>query len=324
MIVSRTDQKSGQLLVTTSGSSTLDALDGGRQDAEGHRQAMVVVGGQLGAVQRRQARCAGRRPRRRPRAPVLASSAARSPRRSLSFSRMNPTPPIVVGVDAVAATTASVGTRSEMPAMSTSMPRSGTCRIPFDRQSAAPVADRAAHAGEQVDERGVALEAVAVQAADLDAATGDGGHGERVAGRRGVRLDVEHGAGVAARRARRSRSSPTLDAGDPERRHHLGRHRQYGADTSGVVGSSRSPPSSNGPISISAVRNWLDTSPATSTLPPRRSGPRTVTGRWPGRRDVDGGAEPARARRAAGPSAGAAAAARRRWSPGRRRARPRP
>ena len=57
--------------------------------------------------------------------------------------------------------------------------------------------------------------------------------------------------------------------------------RTYGTDTSGEVSSRRSPPSSNGPISIRAVTNWLDTSPRMLTVPPRRSGPVTVTGRRP-------------------------------------------
>ena len=69
-------------------------------------------------------------------APVLASSPARSPSRSLSLARMNPTPRIVVGVDAVAATAAIVGTRSDVAAMSTSMPRSGRPRVPRDRDGA--------------------------------------------------------------------------------------------------------------------------------------------------------------------------------------------
>ena len=134
-------------------------------------------------------------------------------------------------------------------------------RIALDRQPAAPVADGAAHPGEQVDERGVALEAVAVQAADLDPATGDGGHRQRVAGRRGVRLDVEHGAGGSGPRARRCASSPTSTPATPNAAITSAVIDRYGADTSGVVGRSRRPPSSSGPISISAVRNWLDTSP---------------------------------------------------------------
>ena len=60
------------------------------------------------------------------RAPIRRSSAARSPRRSLSLARMNPTPEMVVADEAVTATAASVGTRSETSAMSTSTPRSGT------------------------------------------------------------------------------------------------------------------------------------------------------------------------------------------------------
>ena len=43
--------------------------------------------------------------------------------------------------------------------------------------------------------------------------------------------------------------------------------------------SSCRPPSSSGPISINAVRYWLDTSPGSVTVPPRTSGPVTVTGR---------------------------------------------
>ena len=79
-----------------------DAGDGGAEHAEGHGQAVVVVGGQHGAVEARApGRCAARRARRSTRAPVLPSSAARSPRRSLSLARMKPTPVIVVGDAAV-------------------------------------------------------------------------------------------------------------------------------------------------------------------------------------------------------------------------------
>ena len=41
----------------------------------------------------------------------------------------------------------------------------------------------------------------------------------------------------------------------------------YGRDTSGLVSSSQSPPGRYGPISISAVTYWLDTSPAIATAP---------------------------------------------------------
>jgi hypothetical protein len=57
--------------------------------------------------------------------------------------------------------------------------------------------------------------------------------------------------------------------------------RTYGSDTSGVVSSRRNPPARYGPISISAVRYWLDTSPAMATVPPVVSGPVTLTGRVP-------------------------------------------
>ena len=62
----------------------------------------------------------------------------------------------------------------------------------------------------------------------------------------------------------------------------------------------RSPPSSSGPISISAVRYWLDTSPARATVPPRRAGRSTVhrQAARPARR-ARSRAERRRARRAA-------------------------
>ena len=50
---------------------------------------------------------------------------------------MNPTPRIVVGVDAVVAIAAIVGTRSDVAAMSTSMPRSGSLGCAADRDRSA-------------------------------------------------------------------------------------------------------------------------------------------------------------------------------------------
>ena len=216
------------------------------------------------------------------RAPVLASSAARSPRRSLSLARMNPTPLIVVGDAAVAATAARVGTRSEMSPMSTSMPRSG---VDGSRATAIPARSSATvqpmRASRSANDR-VALDRALPQAADLHPPAGDRGHRQRVAGRRGIGLDVERGAPVAAgghddrsprrprRRRRRTRPSPPPSA------------RRTGADTSGVVSRSRSPPSSSGAISISAVRYWLDTSPGERHVAAPSSGPVTVTGSRPG------------------------------------------
>ena len=113
-IDARTAQKPGQLLLTTSGSSTSmpSTTVASTPNAIARRWSSWLSSSAPCSVA--PARCAGRRRRRPRRAPALASSLARSPSRSLSLRRMKPTPWMVVGVDAVAATTASVGTRSEM------------------------------------------------------------------------------------------------------------------------------------------------------------------------------------------------------------------
>ena len=54
----------------------------------------------------------------------------------------------------------------------------------------------------------------------------------------------------------------------------------YGRDTSRLVRSSLTPAGRHGAISINAVMNWLDTSPAIDTADPV-AGPCTVTGRCP-------------------------------------------
>ena len=70
---------------------------------------------------------------------------------------MKPTPRIVVGVVAVAATAATVGTRSDTSAMSTSMPMSGRPASASDGGAPLVGGDGAAHRLEQLDDGDVAL-----------------------------------------------------------------------------------------------------------------------------------------------------------------------
>ena len=151
---------------------------------------------------------------------------------------MNPTPRIVVGVDAVAATAATVGTRSDVAAMSTSMPRAA---VPGSRATVMDVfvgRHVAAHRREQFEDRDVALRrGRRSRPATVTAPPQHGGDGQRVARRRGVGLDVERRRRCSARTATATWSSATSTAATPNAAITAAVSRTYGADTSGDVSS---------------------------------------------------------------------------------------
>jgi hypothetical protein len=149
---------------TPPGILDLDAVDDRAEDGERHRQPVVVV------CRRAERRAAGDgRTIETVVGLVDVDAGAAKLRREVAepvalLPRMNPTPRMRVGVVANAATTATVGTRSEMSAMSTSMPRSSSGpRTVTDRRSVRP----AAHLGEHVGERRVALQRVGPEPLDV-------------------------------------------------------------------------------------------------------------------------------------------------------------
>ena len=231
-------QKPGQLFDTTSGSATSMPGDDGAEHAERHRQAVVVVGGQRGAVQPgdgldaqpvgldASTRGAGLGQLGGEVAEAVALLGPDEPDPGDRRRRRRP----------CAATTASVGTRSEMSAMSTSMPRSGTSRIAARRRAVGAVVrpcTPSRRAGRRTRRRPAADGAAA--RATCDPAAGDGRHGQRVARRRGVGLDRRAPCRGSARPGRRSRSSPTSTPSTPNAAITAAVSSTYGTDTSGVV-----------------------------------------------------------------------------------------
>ena len=185
-------QYPGQLFDTTSGSATSMPGDDGAEHAERHRQAVVVVGRQRGAVQRPAGLDAqpvgldGRRRRRSAR-----SSAARSPRRSLSLARMNPTPVIVVGVDGRRGDGGErrheVGDVGHVDVDARAAASPGRARPTSPSASSSTRAAHRGRAGRRTRRRPGRTSRCRPRTCDPPA--GDGGHGQRVARRRGVGLD---------------------------------------------------------------------------------------------------------------------------------------
>ena len=173
---------------------------------------------------------------------------------------MKPTPVILVGVTAWVATTASVGTRSDMSAMSMSMPRSGVSRRRMTTVSS-PVDTRHPIDASTSTNRASPCTELAAEAAHAHRSADHRRRGERVAGRRRVGLDGERRRLGSSPGLTRTRSPGHVDVGGAERRHHRGVISRYDADTDGVDSQRCRPPGMYGPISISAVMYWLDTSP---------------------------------------------------------------
>ena len=243
-------------------------------------------------------------------APRRRSSPHRSPRRSLSLARMKPdAADRASGWSANAATAARVGTRSDMvdhvdvDAVAAGHRSRRSSLVVARRQLQPIVASTSQNAASPCIEPWSGRAPRPVHRRLPPQPTGS---------------SAELHPARSSSRSRRYRPGPTAMSILADRHRivpELGHDRlgdvEVGRDTSGVVIVMRNPPATYGPISISAVRNWLLMSPRTSHgRRQTRSGPQTVTGRCPQRPAGTHRRPQARpARRAVAPSAGREAVA---------------